>query len=115
MKIYCISFRIADVTVDGRSGGDRADMLLQSADAGHGVWQECGSFLLAESPAGIDDYAERLFACLSASADLAFVFDPVEKTARYFGNVKDRAGLTHFFPGARELDARPRGLHRKGA
>jgi hypothetical protein len=104
VSTYCISFRIADKAVNGKSYSERRKLLVDNAQAaGNGTWDETTSFLLVSSSLDTNSFSTRVCKGLSSADDMVFIFDPSDSSACYFGVVKDVAGLKKFFPGATKI------------
>ena len=96
---YCVTFRIANRTVGGKSYDERRQMLLNNIyEDGSGYWEETTSFLLVESALNTPDFAARACQGLSADYDMVLVFDPSDMSASYFGAVQHVDVLRTFFP-----------------
>ena len=99
MSTYCITFRIANRTINGRTYDQRREQLIENArKAKGGYWEETTSFILAESGLNTDVYAKQVSDGLSATDDLVVVFDPADMSASYFGALKHVDVLRSFFP-----------------
>ena len=103
MSTYCVTFRIADKTVSGKSYDDRYRQFMKDVKDGGGFWFDPTSFLLVESHRSTPDYAKKAVQALSEVHDMAFIFDPEDMSACYFGNVEDLKVLKSFFPGAKKV------------
>ena len=104
MSTYCITFRIADLTVNDRTYDDRRSALIEAARAyDGGYWEETTSFLLAESDLTTGAFGATLAKTLSKKNDLLFVFDPSDMSASYFGAIESAEVLRSFFPLAKKL------------
>ena len=96
---YCVTFRIADETVNGRAYDERRQQLIDNVTAENaGYWAETTSFLLAESSLGTYEFAKKAHTGLSAKHDLVVVFDPEDMSAAYFGPLRHVDVLKSFFP-----------------
>ena len=95
---YCVSFRIANKTVNGRSYEDRYKELVNAMHEGLGYWEDTTSFFLVESSLNTPAIAKKGAGALSAVDDMLFVFDPKDMSACYFGNVAHLDVLKSFFP-----------------
>lgn len=101
---YCITFRIANKTVGGKTYEDRRKLLMDNARTEKmGFWDETTSFVLAQSTLNTPDFAKRVCAGLSEADDLVVVFDPTDMSANYFGPLKHRDVLASFFPKLKKL------------
>ena len=96
---YCVTFRLANKTINGKTYEERRQMLIDDVRTdGLGYWDEPTSFILVESSLNTDQFAAKACKGLSASEDLVFVFDPSDMSACYFGAVKHADVLRSFFP-----------------
>jgi len=101
---YCVTFRIADKTVGGKTYADRYQQLIENVHTqGYGYWEETTSFLLAQSGLNTTDFAQKAVKGLSATDDLVVVFDPSDMSAVYFGPLKHGDVLRGFFPKLKKL------------
>jgi hypothetical protein len=99
MAYYCVTFRIANKSVGGKTYADRYELLMQNARTqGLGFWEETTSFLLAESTLSTPAFAKNVSEGLSSADDLVFVFDPADMSASYFGALAELNVLQSFFP-----------------
>lgn len=99
MANYCVTFRIANSIIGGKTYADRYQQLLQNVRSdGMGFWEETTSFFLAESNLNTDDFAKNACRGLSATHDMVFIFDPSDMSACYFGSVEHVDVLRSFFP-----------------
>lgn len=105
MSNYCVTFRIADRTIGGKTYKDRRQGLVENVQAagGPGYWEETTSFLLAESGLSTEAFAAKACRGLSAADDLVVVFDPADMSACYFGPLKHVDVLRGFFPKLKKL------------
>ena len=89
MSNYCITFRLANKTVGGKTYQNRYDLLVSNAiTQGKGFWDEPTSFFFVESALDTNAYAAKVCKGLSAADDLVIVFDPSDMSACYFGVVE---------------------------
>lgn len=96
---YCVTFRIADKTVDGKTYDDRREQLVGNVRRdGMGYWDETTSFFLVESTLMTDAIAKNASRGLSETDDMVLVFDPSDLSACYFGPVRHVEVLRSFFP-----------------
>lgn len=96
---YCITFRIADQTVNGKTYDDRYSSVEENARTkGMGYWEETTSFILAESNLNTPDFTKKVASGLSEKHDTLVVFDPTDMSASYFGKVEAVDVLRSFFP-----------------
>ncbi len=99
MYNYCITFRIADRTVNGQSYDQRRQKLIDNVRRkDFGYWEETTSFFLVESNLDTNALAKQACSGLSAEHDMVVVFDPSDMSACYFGAVKYLDVLQGFFP-----------------
>jgi hypothetical protein len=104
MSNYCVTFRLANKTINGKSYDERRQMLIDNVrTVGMGYWDEPTSFFLAESSLHTEPFAAKACKGLSASEDLVFVFDPTDMSACYFGAVKHVDVLKSFFPNLKKV------------
>ncbi|WP_425105507.1 hypothetical protein [Ancylobacter sp.] len=101
---YCVTFRIANKTVAGKTYDERREALIASARAENlGFWEETTSFMLVESDLYTSALARRLVEGLSKKDDILFIFDPSDKSGNYFGPIEYADVLRSFFPKAKSL------------
>jgi hypothetical protein len=99
MSNYCVTFRLANKTINGKTYDERREMLIENVRTeGKGYWDEPTSFFLAESDLHTEQFAAKACKGLSASEDLVFVFDPTDMSGCYFGAVKHVDVVKSFFP-----------------
>jgi len=99
MFTYCVTFRIADRTVNGKTYAERREMLIENARKEKGgFWEETTSFLLVESSLTTPEFAKRTCTDLSLEHDLVLVFDPSDMSASYYGALEHLDVLKSFFP-----------------
>ncbi|MCJ2096992.1 hypothetical protein MKK67_31430 [Methylobacterium sp. J-072] len=99
MDTYCVTFRIADRAVNGKSYSERRDKLVENVRSkGGGYWDETTSFFLVESNLNTPSFAAQAADGLSEQYDMLFVFDPKDMSACYFGAVTHVDVLRSFFP-----------------
>ena len=104
MANYCVTFRIADKAVGGKTSVDRRQALIDNADDGsEGYWEETTSFLLVGSRLSIPTFTLKICKGLSAADDMVIVFDPRDMSAAYFGAVKHVDVVRSFFPKLKKL------------
>ncbi len=94
---YCISFRIADRTVNGRTYDDRRQALIEAVNSGNGFWDGTTSFFLVGSTLNTGAITKRASAALSAEYDQLVVFDPSDMSMGHFGKVGSLDVLKSFF------------------
>lgn len=97
LSIYCISFRIADHTVNGRTYDERRQALIDAVHIGKGFWDGTTSFLLVESTLDTHALTKRASAALSAEYDQLVVFDPRDMSMGHFGKIEHLDILKAFF------------------
>lgn len=103
MANYCVTFRLANKTIGGKSYAERRQQLIDNVYTdGMGYWEEPTSFLLVESHLDTGSLASKACKGLSATEDLVFIFDPSDMSACYFGAVKEVDVLKSFFPIAKK-------------
>jgi hypothetical protein len=106
MNTYCVSFRIADRTVAGKTYQERYDCLMNNLKStqvkGSGFWMEPTSFALVESHLDTESFAAKAVSGLDKKNDIVFVFDPQDMSARYIG-VEHKDVLASFFPKAEQF------------
>lgn len=98
MSTYCVTFRIADKTINGRTYGERYQQLVDNVYTANGYWDETTSFLLVSSELSTPAFATKACKGLSAQDDIVVVFDPTDMSASYFGPLKHPNVLSSFFP-----------------
>lgn len=104
MWAYYITFRIADRTVNGATHDDRRLSLIENArKANAGYWEDTTSFMLVESNLNTPTFAAQVCAGLSKEYDMVVVIDPSDKSASYFGAVRELDVLKSFFPGLKKV------------
>ncbi|RCK48888.1 hypothetical protein [Thalassospira profundimaris] len=104
MSTYCVTFRIASKTVNGKTYDDRYEKLIDNLHTGsNGFWAEPTSFILVGSSLDTNSFAKKIVEGLSRSDDMLFVFDPEDMSACYFGAVDGPDILKSFFPRAQEI------------
>lgn len=101
---YYVTFRIASMTVGGKTYADRRQSLVENARAEQlGFWDETTSFIIAESELSTPDFTKRICKGLSANHDMVVVFDPVDMSANYFGALAEVDVLQSFLPKLKKL------------
>ena len=100
---YCITFRVKNVTVGGKTYQERYASIIENADEGKGLWSDPTSFLLIASDLSTERFAKNVVKGLSRMHDMAFIFDPIDMSACYFGAVEAEDVLLSFFPNAKKL------------
>lgn len=95
---HCVTFRIANKTVGGKTYEDRYRKLIDNlTKEGLGYWDETTAFVLVESALDTFSFIDRAKSGL-CDQDLLFVFDPSDMSAAYFGSLENRTVLKSFFP-----------------
>ncbi|MCA1366474.1 hypothetical protein I6F15_03515 [Bradyrhizobium sp. BRP14] len=94
---YCISFRIAEKTVDGKTYEERRQSVMEAVRGTNGFWDSTTSFVLTESTLDTNALAKKASAALSAKDDQLIVFDPGDMSVAHFGPVSAPDVLTSFF------------------
>ena len=103
MATYCVTFRIKNATVGGKTYQDRYNSIIENANEGSGFWDEPTSFMLISSESNTVTFSKKVVAGLSRENDMAFIFDPDDMSACYFGDVEREDVLLSFFPNAKKL------------
>lgn len=103
MANYCITFRIANKTVAGKTYEERRQILIDNVYTESGYWDEPTSFILAYSTLDTASFADMACKGLSKADDLLFIFDPEDRSAYYFGPVKETDVLHSFFPSLKKV------------
>ena len=104
MDTYCVTFRIAERTVGGRSADERRRKLVENVRSQNcGYWEETTSFFLVESNLNTPDFTKRAAQGLSSEYDMLVVFDPKDMSASYFGALQHADVLKSFFPKASNI------------
>jgi hypothetical protein len=102
MSTYCITFRIADKTINGESYSERYQQLVDNVYTDQGYWSETTSFILVTSHLSTPAFAAKACKGLSAKDDIVIVFDPSDMSASYFGPIKHPLELGSFFAGLKK-------------
>jgi len=102
MSTYCITFRIADKTIGGKTYSDRYQQLVDNVYTDQGYWDETTSFILVSSGLSTPAFAAKACKGLSVADDIVVVFDPTDMSASYFGPVAHSDVLSSFFPGLKK-------------
>lgn len=101
---YCVTFRLANKTIGGKTYEERRASLVENARAEKlGFWDETTSFILVESNENTPTLTARICKGLSAADDMVVVFDPSDMSANYFGAVQHVDVLRSFFPKLKKL------------
>lgn len=103
MSTHCITFRIADKTVGGKTYEHRRSSLMENANEGTGFWTETTSFVLSSTQKTTEAFARKIVKDLSRNDDLVVVFDPDDQSASYFGPLEHFGVLQSFFPKLKKL------------
>jgi len=104
MATYCVTFRISEKTVGGKTSDQRRQTLIENAHEGcDGFWDETTSFLLVGSHLSTPGFAAKVCGGLSATHDMVVVFDPGDLSACYFGALEHLGVLRSFFPLLKKL------------
>lgn len=103
MSTHCVTFRIADKTVNDKTYEQRRSSLMDSANEGAGFWAETTSFVLSYTPKSTEAFASKIVKGLSRDDDLVVVFDPEDQSASYFGPLANFGVLQSFFPKLKKL------------
>jgi hypothetical protein len=102
MSTYCITFRIADKTINGKTYDERYQQLVDNVYTDSGYWDETTSFMLVTSELSTPAFATKACKGLSAKDDIVVVFDPSDMSASYFGPLKHSDVLASFFAGLKK-------------
>lgn len=98
-SIYCVSFRLANKVLNGKTYDERRQQLIDNIHTeGCGYWEDTTSFFLITSDLDTDSFTAKACKGLSATEDMVFVFDPTDMSASYFGGIKHPDVLRSFFP-----------------
>ncbi|CVI58770.1 hypothetical protein CFBP4996_19755 [Agrobacterium leguminum] len=98
MSTYCVAFRIAAKTVNGKTYDDRRQSVIDAVyTKGAGYWEEMTSFFLVSSPLSTSAFIKAASAGLSKADDLLLIFDPSDMSMGYFGNFSHPDVLKSFF------------------
>ncbi len=100
---YCLSYRIADKSANGKSYAERRQQLVDNVYSDNGFWEETTSFIIVNSELSTLAFAEKACTGLSAADDLVIVFDPEDMNAAYFGPLEHEAVLASFFKSLKKL------------
>lgn len=104
MYIYCVAFRIAAKTVNGKTYDERRQSVIDSVRVSEqGFWDELTSLFLVQSSFSTADLAKKASAGLSKADDLLIVFDPSDMSLGHFGNFSDAEILESFFRVSRRV------------
>lgn len=101
---YCVTFRIADRTINGKTYDDRRQSMIDAVRMqGAGYWEETTSFFLVESNLDTASFTEAASRSLSAKDDMLVAFDPSDMSLAYFGAIVHPDVLASFFRTAKKL------------
>ncbi|HEX2257287.1 MAG TPA: hypothetical protein VHG92_11420 [Afifellaceae bacterium] len=104
MSTYCVTFRIADKSVNGKTYADRREALIDNVYADNdGYWEETTSFFFVGSSLDTYSFAKKAVKGLSPNDDLVVLFDPSDMSAAYFGPVEHLDVLKFFLPGIKKV------------
>lgn len=103
MYNYCITFRLANKTIGGKTYDERRQQLIDNVETGNGYWDETTSFILVTSPLDTNAITKKASNGLSKTDDMVVVFDPTDMSAGYFGPLKHVDVLKSFFPGLTKI------------
>jgi hypothetical protein len=104
MSTYCVTFRLLNQTIDGKTYDDRRQSILDGVyQKGAGYWEETTSFLMVESALDTNAFAAKASNGLSAKHDMLVAFDPSDMSVAYFGAIKSPDILGSFFRTANKL------------
>lgn len=100
---YCVSFRLANKTINGKTYDERRQQIIENVHSvGCGYWDETTSFFLVTSDLDTNSFSANACRGLSPTEDMVFIFDPKDMSACYFGAVKHPEVLDSFFPQLRK-------------
>ncbi|WP_114947567.1 hypothetical protein [Microvirga calopogonii] len=104
MFTYCVTFRIGNGTVEGKTYQDRYNQLLDNITGeGGAYWGEPTSFYFVQSSLITPEFSKKTVRGLSPKDDLVVVFDPSDMSANYFGPIEHVDVLLGFLPTAKKL------------
>ncbi|AVH44013.1 hypothetical protein [Agrobacterium tumefaciens] len=104
MSTYCVAFRIAAKTVNGKTYEERRNSVIDAIYAkGEGYWDELTSFFLITSSLSTWAVAKKASAGLSAADDVLIVFDPEDMSLGHFGAFEHPDVLKWFFKTAQKV------------
>jgi len=104
MYTYCVTFRISDKTINGKTYAQRREMLINNVrKEGRGYWEETTSFFLVESPDNTNAVTQAASKGLSPQDDILVVFDPSDMSMGYFGPIKHLDVLKSFFAASKKV------------
>lgn len=102
MSTYCVTFRIANETIGGRTYAERRQSVVDAVNSGKGYWDETTSFFLVSSSLNTKQLAHSASQGLDAAKDMLVAFDPEDMSMAYFGAVKHVDVLASFFNSAQK-------------
>jgi hypothetical protein len=101
---YCVTFRVADRTVDGQTYSERRQSIIDAVRGQNlGYWEETTSFFITESGLSTPDLARDASAGLSEQYDMLVAFDPSDMSMAYFGAIQHPDVLASFFRTAKKV------------
>jgi hypothetical protein len=104
MSTYCVTFRVADKTLNGKTYDERRQSIVDAVRTEDmGYWEETTSFFLVESNLQTEPFAKKASTGLDATNDMLVAFDPEDMSMAYFGAVKHPDVLASFFRTAKKL------------
>ena len=103
MTTYCVTFRVADQTVGGRTYSERRQSIIDAVYSSDGYWEETTSFILASSALDTNSFAAKAAGGLSEAHDMLVAFDPADMSVAYFGAIKRADVLATFFRYVKKL------------
>ena len=104
MPSYCVTFRIANETISGKTYDQRRQSIVDAVyTKGSGYWDETTSFFLVDSELNTLDFAKWASSGLSASKDMLVAFDPSDMSMAYFGAVKHTEVVASFFRSSQKV------------
>lgn len=107
MDTYFVTFRIAELTIGGKTPTERRNKLVENVRSENcGYWAETTSFLIVESSLNTPDFSKHATQGLSPEHDMVVVIDPKDMSANYFGPLKHPEVLKSFLPKAWDIRSR---------
>lgn len=104
MSNYSVTFRIANIAVNGLTYSERRERLIENIRTEDlGYWDGTTSFFFVESTMSTYDFGHHAVQGLSSRDDMVVIFDPSDMSACYFGQVESEEVLLSFLPDARKL------------
>jgi hypothetical protein len=103
MATYCVTFRIANRSVGGRTYDERRQSIVDALHGHGGYWEETTSFVIANSDLDTTSFTVNASKGLSADHDMLAAFDPDDMSLAYFGAIKHPDVLASFFRTAQKL------------